>query len=144
MVPVRAKERTLVLIKPDAMEKRLRLPIIQEYLNYGLEIEKVKTLKMSEEPAKKFYEEHNGKPYFTGLIRHTISGPIVALVISGKEAIRRVRELNGATNPANAKKGTIRQLYGEPNGGPRNAVHGSDSAQSAEREIRLIFGEEYY
>lgn len=141
MVPVRAKERTLVLIKPDAMEKRLRLPIIQEYLNIGLAIEKAKTLKMSEELAKEFYKDHDGKPYFFGLIQHTISGPIVALVISGKEAIRRVRELNGATNPANARKGTVRQLYGEPNGGPRNAVHSSDLPQSAEREIRLIFGE---
>lgn len=141
MVPVRAKERTLVLIKPDAVEKMARLPIIQEYLNYGLEIEKVKTLKMSEELAKEFYKDHDGKPYFSGLIQHTISGPIVALVISGKEAIRRVRELNGATNPANARKGTVRQLYGEPNGGPRNAVHSSDLPQSAEREIRLIFGE---
>lgn len=141
MVPVRAKERTLVLIKPDAMEKRLRLPIIQIYLNAGLAIEKAKTLKMSEELAKKFYEEHDGKPYFSGLIQHTISGPMIALVLSGKEAIKRVRELNGATNPANARKGTVRQLYGEPNGGPRNAVHSSDSSQSAEREIRLIFGE---
>lgn len=141
MTPVRVNERTLVLIKPDAVEKMARLPIIQAYLNAGLVIEKAKTLKMSEELAKKFYEEHDGKPYFSGLIQHTISGPMIALVLSGKEAVKRVRELNGATNPANAKMGTVRYLYGEPNGGPRNAVHGSDSPQSAEREIRLIFGE---
>lgn len=141
MVPMRVKERTLVLIKPDAMEKGLRLPIIQEYLNHGLSIEKAKTLKMSEELAKKFYEKHDGKPYFPGLIQHMISGPMVALVLSGREAIERVRKLNGKTNPAEAEKGTIRRLYGEPNGGPRNAVHGSDSPESAEREIRLIFGE---
>lgn len=141
MTPVRVNERTLVLIKPDAVEKMARLPIIQAYLNAGLAIEKAKTLKMSEELAKEFYEEHDGKPYFSGLIQHTISGPMIALVLSGKEAVKRARELNGATNPANARKGTVRQLYGEPNGGPRNAVHSSDSPQSAEREIRLIFGE---
>lgn len=140
MVPMRAKEKTLVLIKPDAIKKRFRLPIIQIYLNDGLVIEKEKTLKISEEQAKKFYEEHDGRPYFQGLIQHTISGPMVALVLSGNKAIERVRKLNGATNPANAEWGTIRRLYGEPNGGPRNAVHGSDSAQSAEREMELIFG----
>lgn len=140
MVPMRAKERTLVLIKPDAMEKMLRLPIIREYSNKGLAIEKVKTLKMSEYQAKKFYEEHDGKPYFQGLIQHTISGHMVALIISGEDVVKKVRELNGATNPANAERGTIRHLYGEPNGGPRNAVHGSDSPSSAEREIELIFG----
>lgn len=122
------------------MEKGKKLPIIQEYLNTGLEIERAKILRMDEKSAKEFYKEHDGRPYFEGLIAHTVSGPMFAMILSGKSAINLVRKLNGATNPANAEKGTIRRLYGEPDGGPRNAVHGSDSQESARREIKLIFG----
>lgn len=135
------EEKTLVLIKPDAVKQDAWFDIIQLYLFWGLKICKARILSIDESTARRFYAEHEGRSYFPGLIKHTTSGPTIALVISGKNAIQRVRKLNGATNPAEAKKGTIRHKYGELDGGPRNAVHGSDSKKSVEREMMVIFGE---
>lgn len=97
---------------------------------------------MTEDLAKEFYREHEGQPYFPELIAHMISGPIIALEIHGEDILGRVRKLHGATNPLEAAEGTIRKLYGEPVRGPKNAVHGSDSSENAERELALIFGKE--
>jgi len=133
------EERTLVLIKPDAIEKDVWFEIIQIYLNEGLNVCKARILRMNKSLAAEFYKEHEWRSYFQELVRHMSSGPIVALIISGENAIDRVRELNGATTPAEAKEGTVRRLYGEPDSGPKNAVHGSDSKENAEREIMIIF-----
>lgn len=135
------EELTLVLIKPDAVEKNVWFEIIQYYLNEGLKILKAKLfVRMDLEMAEAFYVDHQGKCYFDELISHMTSGLVIALLITGENAIQKVRELNGATNPAVAKTGTIRHKYGEPNGGPKNAVHGSDSKEDAGREIAMIFG----
>lgn len=135
------EELTLVLIKPDAAENGVWFEIIQCYLSEDLAILKAKLLPgMKPEMVEAFYAEHKGRLYFDELISHMTSGPVIALVIVGENAIQKVRELNGATNPAAAKTGTIRHKYGKPNSGPKNAVHGSDSKESAEREIAIIFG----
>lgn len=139
------KERTLILLKPDVVEKDAWFSIIQIYLYSGFVVRKARILRLDRESAREFYRGHKrrlykGRPYFQKLIRHATSGQTVALVLSGESAIRRVRELNGATNPAEAKQGTIRRRFGDPNHIERNAVHSSDSPESAEREIALIFG----
>ncbi|MGC9603483.1 MAG: nucleoside-diphosphate kinase [Minisyncoccia bacterium] len=140
------KEETLVLIKPDAVKRGLYSPITQIYLyRGGLMAQRVKIFRFDKETARRFYEEHEGRlyrgePYFDKLIEHAVSGETVSLVLSGENAVRRVRELNGATNPAEAAEGTIRRKFGDPIHIERNAVHGSDSVKSAEREIAIIFG----
>ena len=133
-------KQTLVLIKPDVIEKDVWFEIMQVYLNNGLKICRAKILNIEENLAQKFYAEHEEKPFFQELVDHMTSGPTIALIVSGENAIKKVRELNGATNPAEAREGTIRHKYGEPNGGTKNAVHGSDSKENAKREIITIFG----
>jgi nucleoside-diphosphate kinase len=133
------EERTLVLIKPDAVNRNVWFDIMRRYLEEGLEIDLAQILTMDEAMAREFYAEHVGRDYFQGLIDHMISGPIIAMIVSGANAVQRVRRLNGATNPVNAKEGTIRRKYGQSDGGPKNAVHGSDSAKSFERECAIIF-----
>jgi len=135
-------EETLVLIKPDAIKQDVWFDIIQIYLREGLRVCKARILSMDKMLAQRFYVEHTSQAYFQKLIEHITSGPIVAMVIFGEDAIQKVRELNGATNPAKAKEGTIRRKYGEPDGGPKNAVHGSDSEESFKREARIIFWED--
>jgi nucleoside-diphosphate kinase len=135
----------LVLIKPDAVAKDIWFRIIQIYLRSGLVIRKARILRLDKKSAREFYREHKrrlykGQSYFGKLVRHAISGETIALILSGEDAIRRVRELNGATNPVEAKAGTIRRRFGDPNHIERNSVHGSDSVESARREEVLIFG----
>lgn len=133
-------ERTLVLIKPDAVAKDVWRQILNRYEVEGFEIARSRILQMTEDMAKKFYAEHEGRPYFPELIEHMISGVLIALDIQGEDVVERVRKLHGATNPLEAAEGTIRKLYGEPVRGPKNAVHGSDSSESAERELDIVFG----
>ena len=135
-------EKTLVFIKPDAVAKDVWRDILVRYSSEGLVMIRSKILQMTEDLAKEFYVEHEGQPYFTELIAHMTSGPIIALEFLGADILERVRKLHGATNPAEAAEGTIRKLYGEPVRGPKNAVHGSDSAENAERELFLVFGKE--
>lgn len=132
-------ERTLALIKPDAVAKDVWREILSRYELEGLEIIRSKILQMTKAMAKEFYAEHDGRSYFPELIEHMISGPLIALEMCGEDVLARVRNLHGATNPLEAEEGTIRRLYGEPVRGPKNAVHGSDSSESAERELTLIF-----
>ncbi|MGL4849624.1 MAG: nucleoside-diphosphate kinase [Clostridium sp.] len=130
-------ERSLILIKPDGVEKKVIGKIISIYEKENLEIKELKLLRASEDIAKKHYEEHKEKPFFNDLIQFITRNPICAMIIEGEDAIKKVRELNGDTNPSKAKEGTIRNLYGDSIG--ENCVHSSDSVESAEREIKIWF-----
>ena len=130
-------EKTLVLIKPDAFRKHYSGDIIKHYENDGLKILAMKLMKMDEKIASKHYAEHIGRPYYDDLMGFMTSGPIIAMVLEGEDAIANVRRINGKTNPAEADEGTIRKLYAES--GSRNAVHASDSPESAAREIAIFF-----
>lgn len=130
-------ETTLVLIKPDAVEAGNIGRIITIYEDNNLIIDNMRMIYASVELLEKHYAEHIGKDFYPSLIEFMTNGPVVALAISGEDAIARVRELNGATNPKNAIEGTIRKLYAESTS--RNAVHASDSRETAEKEIALWF-----
>ena len=130
-------EQTLVLIKPDAIANKHIGDIIKHYEEAGFKIVAMKLMQMTEKIASIHYAEHIGKSFYDELVKFMTDDPIVAMVLEGENAIAKVREINGATNPANAAEGTIRKLYAE--NGSRNAVHASDSAESAAREIAIFF-----
>ena len=132
-------ERTLVLIKPDAMQRGLAGEIIARLERRGLRIVAMRMLHMDEDLARQHYAAHEGKAFFPGLLRYITSSPIIAAVFEGNNAVEIVRQSMGATNPAQAAPGTIRADLGIDTG--RNLVHGSDSLESAEKEIRLFFQE---
>ena len=132
-------EKTLVLIKPDAFADHHVGDIIKIYEEHDLRIAAMKLLRMDERLASIHYAEHIGRPYYEGLVEFMTSGPIVAMVLMGEDAIHRVRELHGKTNPKDAAEGTIRKLYATD--GSKNAVHASDSPESANREIHIFFNE---
>jgi len=130
-------ERTLVLIKPDGVQRGLVGTIIERLERRGLKIVGLKLVQVSEELARKHYAVHEGKPFFEGLIRYITSAPVVAMVLEGNNAIEITRATMGATNPANAAPGTIRADYALEIG--RNLVHGSDGPETAQAEIALWF-----
>ena len=132
-------EQTLVLIKPDAFAKHYSGDIIKRYESEGFRIVAMKLLQMTEKLAAKHYVEHIGRPYYDELVEFMTSAPLVAMVLEGEQVISRVREINGKTNPKDAAEGTIRKLYAE--NGSRNAVHASDSPESAAREIAIFFNQ---
>lgn len=132
-------EKTLVLIKPDAFSKHYSGDIIKRYEQEGFRIVAMKLLKMDERLASIHYEEHIGRPYYGDLVNFMTSGPLIAIVLEGEDVIKRVRKLHGKTNPAEAEEGTLRKLYAA--NGHRNAVHASDSPESANREIHIFFNE---
>ncbi len=133
-------ERTLVLIKPDAMRRRLAGEIISRLEQRGFELRAAKLVDVDAELAERHYAEHTEKPFFGELVEFITSGPTLALVVEGASAVSVVRTTIGATNPANAAPGTIRGDLALAM--PDNLVHGSDSPESAEREIALWFGDE--
>ena len=130
-------ERTLVLIKPDGVERNLSGEIIKRLELRGLKITALKFLLVKEELARKHYEIHKGKPFYEGLIRYITSGPVVAMVLEGPNAIKAVRQTMGATNPIEAAPGTIRHAFGILTS--RNLTHASDSPENAEIEIAIWF-----
>ena len=132
-------ERTLVLVKPDAMQRGLAGEVISRLERRGLKIAAIRLLKVSPKLAKQHYAEHVGKPFFDGLVEYISSSPIVAAVFEGHNAIAAVRQTFGATNPLNAAPGSVRADFGLQTG--RNLVHASDSPASAKREIALFFGD---
>jgi len=132
-------ERTLVLIKPDAMERNLMGEIISIYEKKRLNISAIKIIKPAIEIAKSHYIEHEGKPYFDNLVKSITRGKVCALIIEGENVIPIVRKVNGATNPLNADAGTIRGQFAVSM--PENTVHSSDSVESADREIKIWFPE---
>jgi nucleoside-diphosphate kinase len=131
-------ERTLVLVKPDALERRLAGEIVARLERRGLRIVGAKLLQVSRELAGEHYAEHREKPFFGELVEFITSAPTLALVVEGENAIRVVRTTMGATNPVDSAPGTIRGDLALAM--PNNLVHGSDSRESAEREIGLWFG----
>ena len=129
-------ETTLCIIKPDAVKKGFENEINQKITASGLEIIKSKKISLSEEIAKNFYNEHASKPFFSELVEFIISGEVIIQVLEGENAIKSYRALMGATNPEEAEEGTLRKLFAESLS--RNAVHGSDSQESAAREIAIM------
>ena len=132
-----AVERTLILIKPDAVQRRLSGEILQRIESRGFTVRAGKLLTVSRELGEEHYGEHSEKPFFGELVQFITSGPTWALVVEGEGAIATMRKTIGATNPANAEPGTIRGDLASSM--PDNLVHGSDSPESAEREIALWF-----
>jgi nucleoside-diphosphate kinase len=130
-------ERTLVLIKPDGVERRLIGEIISRIERKGLAIVALELRQIDEELAGQHYAEHEGKPFFESLLQFITSGPVVAAIVEGPRAISAVRQLAGGTDPVEAAPGTIRGDFGLET--QFNLVHGSDSADSAKREIALWF-----
>lgn len=132
-----AVEKTLSIIKPDAVEKSLVDDINARFLNQGLRIVKSKQLKLTKEQAEKFYAIHKDRPFFNGLVQFMSSGPVVVQILEGSDAVRLNREIMGATNPKDALPGTIRADFAESI--DKNAVHGSDSLENAKQEIAFFF-----
>lgn len=132
-------ERTLVLLKPDAVQRRLVGRIISRFEDKGLKIVGMKLMKVTQQLAERHYEEHREKPFFSELVSFITSSPIVAMVVEGPGAIEEVRKLMGKTNPRDAAPGTIRGDFGLSI--TMNLVHGSDSPASAAREIPIFFAE---
>jgi len=130
-------EQTLSLIKPDAVERNLIGKIINVFEDNNLKIGHMKKIHVDRKFAEKFYEMHKDRPFFNDLCDYISSGPLVAMVLEGENAIQKNRELMGATNPSEAKEGTIRKMFAISI--DKNSVHGSDSAESAKREIELFF-----
>ncbi len=135
-----ATERTLILIKPDAVERKLAGDILARFERRGFEIRAAKLLTVTRELGEEHYGEHREKPFFGELVDFITSAPTLALVLEGENAIEVSRTTIGATNPANAAPGTIRGDLALAM--PNNLVHGSDSPDSARREIALWFGDE--
>ncbi|MCI4345461.1 MAG: nucleoside-diphosphate kinase [Thermoplasmata archaeon] len=137
-----ALERTLVLVKPDGVKRGLMGPILYRFESKGLKVVAARLVQVTPELAARHYAEHEGKPFYPGLVQHITSGPVLALALEGRTAIAVVRLMTGATNPQTAAPGTIRGDYGlaiTP-----NLVHASDSPASAERELGLYFRAEDY
>ena len=132
-------EKSLIIIKPDGVRKKIIGEIISRFEKEGLAIEKLKMVEISRELAHRHYGEHKDKKFFNVLIEYITSGPVVVMVVSGDNAITRARRLMGPTDSRIAEKGTIRGDYGDDI--TENVVHGSDSKKSAEREIKLFFNE---
>src|SRR3546814_179267 len=132
-------ERTLSIIKPDATRRNLTGRINARFEEAGLRIVAQKRTRLTQEQAEKFYAVHKDRAFFKDLCTFMTSGPVVAQVLEGEGAIARNREIMGATNPANAERGTIRKEFGESI--EANSVHGSDSAETAATEIGFFFAE---
>ncbi len=133
-------ERTLIIIKPDAVQKRAVGKIIDRFLEEGFEIRALKMFRFTVEQAKQFYIVHKERPFYGELVEFMTSGPVVAAVLEGENAIQRVREIIGPTDSEEARKtapNSIRALFGTDKG--KNAIHASDSEESASYEIPFIF-----
>ncbi len=130
-------ETTFSMVKPTAVKEQKAGEIIAHFQANGLKVVALKMAKMTPEMAGLFYQEHQGKPFFDGLVSYMTSGPVVALVLEGDNAVQKARELIGSTDPKQADPKSIRALFGKSKSD--NAVHGSDSVQSAQREIPIFF-----
>jgi nucleoside-diphosphate kinase len=132
-------DRTLILVKPDAFARGLTGEIIARFEHKGLRIVALKHMTVDEDLAKRHYAEHDGKPFFGELVEFITSGPLVAMVLEGEQAVVAARQVIGATNPIEAAPGSIRGDYGLEV--QTNLVHGSDSPESAARETAIFFPE---
>lgn len=131
-------QRTFVMVKPDGVRRRLIGEVVRRIEAKGYEIREMKLFTMEESLARKHYAEHVDKPFFGDLVSFITSGPVVAMAVEGPEAVRGMRQIMGATNPLDAAPGSIRGDFASMIG--ENIVHGSDSLESAEREVNLFFG----
>jgi nucleoside-diphosphate kinase len=132
-------DRTLILVKPDAFARNLTGEIIARFERKGLRVAALKHMTATEDLAKQHYAEHEGKPFFAELVEFITSGPLVAMVLEGQDAVKAARQVIGATNPLEAAPGSIRGDFALEVG--KNMVHGSDSDESAQREASLFFPE---
>ncbi|MCO4321563.1 nucleoside-diphosphate kinase [Aliidiomarina quisquiliarum] len=135
-----ALERTLSIIKPDGVAKNVVGAIINRFETAGLRVVAQKMMHLSKEKAEGFYAEHAERPFFGALVEFMTSGPIVVMALEGEDAVRKNREIMGATNPQEAAAGTLRADFAETI--DENAVHGSDAVESAAREIAYFFNDE--
>ena len=135
-----ALERTFSIVKPDAVAKNVIGAIYNRFESAGLRLVAAKMVQLSQEQAEGFYAEHKERPFFGALVEFMTSGPVMVQVLEGEDAIRKNREIMGATNPAEALAGTLRADYAQSI--DENAVHGSDSPESASREIAYFFADE--
>lgn len=133
-------ERTLILVKPDGVQRGLMGEIIGRFERRGLKLAGMKFIQMSRELAERHYAVHQGRPFYEDLVNYITSGPVVAMAWEGKDAIKAARNSIGATNPAEAEAGTIRGDLGMEIG--RNLVHGSDSPENGVKEVSLFFSED--
>ena len=132
-----ARDRTFVLLKPDAIHRGLVGEVVGRFERRGLKLVALKSMRGSRALAETYYAEHKKKPFFDGLVKYVTSSPVVAIVIEGDSAVAVVRKMMGKTSSAEAEPGTIRGDFGLTIG--RNLIHGSDSAASAKREVGLFF-----
>src|SRR5687767_15952957 len=131
-------ERTLIMLKPDAVQRGLCGEIITRFEKKGLQIVGLKAMKVPQQLAETHYEPHKGKPFYPGLVKFMTSSPVIVLALAGKDAIAISRKMMGATFGSKAEPGTIRGDFGVSNS--FNLIHGSDSPESAQRELGLFFG----
>ncbi len=134
-----ATQRTLSILKPDATARNLTGKINAVFEGAGFRIIAQKRTRLSRLQAGQFYAVHKERPFYNELVEYMVSGPVVVQVLEAEDAVAKHREVMGATNPANAAEGTVRKLFGESI--ERNTVHGSDSAENAEKEIRFFFSD---
>ena len=132
-----SNEQTLSIIKPDAVERNLTEQIKNFFIKNSLKIKDSKKIHLTKDEAAEFYKVHQSKPFYDDLCSYLSSGPIVAMVLEGENAVLLNRDLMGATNPKDAKENTIRKLYGISI--DKNSVHGSDSVDNANKEIKFFF-----
>ena len=131
--------RTLAILKPDCLEKKIHGKVIQHILDSGFTIKGMRLIQLTKESTQKFYEIHKDRPFYNDLVTYMTSGPVVPMCLEKDNAVADFRKIIGATNPANAEGGTIRKLYAESI--ERNIVHGSDSDENAKKEIAHFFNE---
>ena len=132
-----AIETTFSIVKPNAVKKNVIGAIIDKFEKNGLKVAAAKFMRLTKPQCEEFYAEHKARPFFNEVVRFMTSGPVLLLALTGENAVTRNREIMGATDPKKSAPGTIRALWGDNVG--ENAVHGSDSAASAERELNLFF-----
>jgi len=132
-------EKTFVMVKPDGVQRGIVGKIVQRFEERGLKICAVKMMKIPRELAERHYEEHKGKGFYEPLLGYITSGPVVCMVLEGENAVASARAMMGKTNPQDAAPGTIRGDFAQVTG--RNVIHGSDSSESAKREIKLFFND---
>lgn len=133
-------ERTLIIFKPDAVQRGLCGEILSRFERKGLQIVGLKLMTISQTLAQTHYEPHKGKPFYAGLVKFMTSSPVVVLALEGKDAIAIARKMMGATFGSKAEPGTIRGDYGVSNS--YNLIHGSDSPEAAQRELKLFFNDQ--
>ena len=133
-------QRTLAILKPDCLEKNIQGKVIQQIIDAGFKIKGMRLLKLTADSAKKFYEVHKQRPFYNALVEYMTSGPVIPMALEKDDAVSDFRKLIGATDPAKAEKGTIRNQYAESI--EHNIIHGSDSPENAVKEIAHFFKED--